>query len=487
MPVIQRKYNSLNLNNIVYATGNYINPSWITSLSPAKVGSGLAQWNASQIIGYPISSGVVSGEVLYFTGSGWDTMPAPTGGGSGGSGIYFTTSSGIVLAGSVLKMGGTGQLNQLNFEANPSYYGHSGIVVTDSLDGAVNLENTLLGTHSRINVDNFYNVGVGRYSLSYTSGNRNIGIGSNALSFNSSDDCIALGTDSISNNVGFSYSNIGLGTYSLKDSSYIGNMIALGDSSFNSVNIGSHSIALGFYAGALSYNLYNDIFIGDGAGSYSSGSGNVYIGYNAGNSSVGSNNIEILVGSSSSSIGTGSNRLNIASTIYGNLAEKKISIGYAPNFSPSGFFHIFPSGAPAVMIDAPNSNTYNFFTCKANSNTVFSVDSSGSISGNNANFNVISGAISPAIVQSTGMVLSDAHHGKIIEHTGIVNGVYTIGTITVPSWQCTLANFGSGITVASGINTIRSISGYKNISILYSAASVYRRPNGEFFLYGSLN
>ena len=70
MPLIQR--NRLTLSNVVFTTGNYVNPSWIVSLSPAKVGSGIAQWNAAQIRGYPIYTGIpTSGQVLAWTSSGW--------------------------------------------------------------------------------------------------------------------------------------------------------------------------------------------------------------------------------------------------------------------------------------------------------------------------------------------------------------------------------------------------------------------------------
>jgi hypothetical protein len=56
MPIIQR--NTLTLQNVVYTTGNYIDPNWIVSLSPNKVGSGVAQWNAGQLQGYSISTGI---------------------------------------------------------------------------------------------------------------------------------------------------------------------------------------------------------------------------------------------------------------------------------------------------------------------------------------------------------------------------------------------------------------------------------------------
>lgn len=84
MPLIQR--NTITLSNLVYTTGNYVNPHWIVSLSPAKVGSGIAQWNASQIRGYPVYTGVpTSGQVLAWTSSGWYPSGITSGGGGGSS------------------------------------------------------------------------------------------------------------------------------------------------------------------------------------------------------------------------------------------------------------------------------------------------------------------------------------------------------------------------------------------------------------------
>lgn len=409
-------------------------------------------------------------------------------GGSGGSGIYFTAQDGVVLSGSILSMSGVGSLTRLNFQQNPNYYIHSGILITDSLDGFVNLENTFVGTDTQNSLENFYNVALGRYCMSYASGDRNIAIGSNSLSFVGSEDSIAIGTEALSNTLNISYSNIGIGSYSLNSSNSIGNIVAVGESAFNSTSSAGHSIGIGYFAGSLSRNIYNSIFIGEGAGSYSVGSGNTYFGYNAGQYSSGNNNIEILSGMDNSKIADRSNKINIGNLIYGDLAGKKLAIGNvsSSNFNPSGFVEVVASGSPALFVSSHSGYIYDFLSCKAGS-VVFKIDCSGNVSGNNANFNIISGAISPSIVQSTGLLLTDFYHGKIIEHTGISLGVYTIGSVTIPSWQCTLVNYGGGISVASGSNIIRSKSNFTNISTLHSYGSIYRRPNGEFFLYGELN
>jgi hypothetical protein len=113
MPVVQR--NSLVLNNVVYTTGNYVNPSWITSLNPSKVGNTVAQWNASQIQGIPVYTGIpTSGQVLAWTSSGWFPTTITTGGNSSISGTITTGFS--TLDGSV-----SGYLSNTNSTLVDSY------------------------------------------------------------------------------------------------------------------------------------------------------------------------------------------------------------------------------------------------------------------------------------------------------------------------------------------------------------------------------
>lgn len=106
MPVTQRS--KIVLNNVVYTTGNYINPTWIVSLSPSKVGNSTAQWNASSLQGYPVDSGVPeSGQALVFSGTKWVPSGITATGGSS-SGIFISgsttldgTSSGVLTDTSV--------------------------------------------------------------------------------------------------------------------------------------------------------------------------------------------------------------------------------------------------------------------------------------------------------------------------------------------------------------------------------------------------
>ena len=99
MPITQR--NTLAPNNLVYTTGNYINPLWIISLAPAKVGSGIPQWNASQIQGRNIAGDYPNvGDVLQWDGTSWfptGIIVSPSGNSSGS-----VVSSGNSIFGNVI-------------------------------------------------------------------------------------------------------------------------------------------------------------------------------------------------------------------------------------------------------------------------------------------------------------------------------------------------------------------------------------------------
>jgi len=153
MPIIQS--NSITLNNLVYSTGYYVNPPWVISLAPNKVGSGIAQWNASQIRGYPIYTGIpTSGQVLSWTSSGWFPSGVTSSSAATFSGVssfnsrtgvvtltsadvtgaltykpynntnpsgyissgYYTASGGVVLNNSNFSLSGVGKLHELNFD-----------------------------------------------------------------------------------------------------------------------------------------------------------------------------------------------------------------------------------------------------------------------------------------------------------------------------------------------------------------------------------
>lgn len=484
LPLIQR--NSVTFSNLVYTTGNYYNPQWIRSLSPAKVGSGIAQWNASCIMGYPINtSGALSGQYLMFDGSGF-VLNSVTG--ISGSGSSYYGNSGILLIGDTFVMGGTGTLNKLLFNNNIISIG------TDASE---------TGRLSDINIG--YGAG-----FSFASGSifsrKNISIGYLA---NSTSDGYTAGQVSLGEQAGrFMQSSTGC--------------IAIGYLSYSYAKSGDHCIAIGRSAFASSFSSVESIGIGVGVGQNTSledsiiiggsnlgdytrgskniligkqtgpgsttsqwASNNIFIGFDTNNGFTGSGNLVIDPSGNAGPISGVSNvfhKIAIGRIIAGDMDQKRLAIGNVSsgNLSPNATLELVPktSTDKVLITKAASSQTANLIEGQdSGGSPVFSVSPSGAISG----------ALSPAVVQSTGMMLTDFHHGKIIEHTGVVSGTYTIGTITVPSWQCMLVNFGSGMIIGSGSNTIRSYSDLNKISDLYGSASTYRRPNGEFFLYGNLN
>jgi hypothetical protein len=156
----------------------------------------------------------------------------------------------------------------------------------------------------------------------------------------------------------------------------------------------------------------------------------------------------------------------------------KIGIGTG-TIASSNFDMVVSADVKCMTVRGPQFQTKNFLEFRNYSDApVFSVSSAGSISG----------AIAPTIITATGgLTLNDTHHGYIIEQTGIISsGTFTIGSPTIPGWNCMLVNIGSGVIVASGSNTMRSPGGLNRSRTQYSSISIYRRNDGSFILGGDL-
>ena len=100
---------------ILYDTGVYYDPEWISYLNPDKVEKDSPLWNAAKIQGYKISDAQPFPEQVL----GWNVYtnqwePKNV---SGGVAESYIGSSGVIVSGSNIYMGGTGTLNQLNFTA----------------------------------------------------------------------------------------------------------------------------------------------------------------------------------------------------------------------------------------------------------------------------------------------------------------------------------------------------------------------------------
>ena len=175
-------------------------------------------------------------------------------------------------------------------------------------------------------------------------------------------------------------------------------------------------------------------------------------------------------------------KLNIARTIRGDISTKQVSIGNA-SLAPTATLDIISnsSSRKGVIIQGAASQSANYFEVQNSAATpLLAITASGSISG----------AISPTILTSTGITLTDAHHGYIIEQTGVVtSGTFTIGStaqITIPTWNCSIVNIGTGVIISSGSNTMRSPGGLNKSRTQYSSISIYRRGSADFVLGGDL-
>lgn len=273
------------------------------------------------------------------------------------------------------------------------------------------------------------------------------------------------------------------------DSVYIGytNGSANGPRGTGNVVIGGSSAGAGA-AGHLMNGNYN-ILIGNEVSTY----------YGAGYSThssglLGSSNIDIAPTNAYSNISRFftselatninlSNKLNIARTVRGDISTKQVSIGNA-SLAPTATLDVISNSASrkGVIIQGAASQTANYFEVQSSAGTpLLAITASGSISG----------AISPTILATTsGITLTDEHHGDIIEYTGTAgSGTFTLGTntqITIPSWNCMVVNVASGVIIASGTNTMRSPGALNKSRTQYSSISIYRRGTNDFMLGGDL-
>lgn len=148
---------------------------------------------------------------------------------------------------------------------------------------------------------------------------------------------------------------------------------------------------------------------------------------------------------------------------------------------PSGTLDINTASATdkGLIVRGAASQSANIFEAQnSSSGALLAITSSGAISG----------AMSPTILTSSGgLTLADAHHGYIIEQTGVsASGTFTIGSPSIPGWNCMIVNIGNGVIISSGSNTMRSPGGLNKSRTQYSSISIYRRGANDFVLGGDL-
>lgn len=177
------------------------------------------------------------------------------------------------------------------------------------------------------------NTALGYQALqSNTTGNGNIAIGNNSLDGNLSGNYnTAIGFETSFSLTSDSY-NTALGYQTLHDLMHGTGNTAVGPSAMSSMVNGSYNIALGLNAGkrinaSPGDFTSNGIYIGYNTGLYDTGDNNIIIGHNTGNGTItGSSNILIGYNNNLPS-SSASNQLDIADTIYGDLANHNVGIG----------------------------------------------------------------------------------------------------------------------------------------------------------------
>lgn len=210
---------------ILYDTGVYYDPEWISYLNPDKVDKNSPLWNAAKIQGYKISDvqpfpEQVLGWNVYT--NQWEPKNVSE---------SYVGSSGIIVSGSNIYMGGTGTLDELNFTAPVKIRSvGSDIIIGQNAasdNGYSNNNSISIGTDAGSNSSYLGNIFIGQFAGTNAGGGANIGIGAGAA-FNS------------------------IGSFN----------IYIGDGAGTAANA-SHSIELGTYSNTTRIATDNDIHIQD--------------------------------------------------------------------------------------------------------------------------------------------------------------------------------------------------------------------------------
>jgi hypothetical protein len=325
--------------------------------------------------------------------------------------------------------------------------------------------NVLIGYHANIgNVSD--TVAIGDQALANTTGAGNLAIGSVALASNVSGiDNTAVGTDAgraggpyVIANAYFGrtvgYFNSGSYNTAVGARALGGNQGGTANSNQNTA-IGYQSMSSersGNFNTAVGYNTLGAVF---------SGPYNTVIGHNA---TIASNYLSgcIIVGAAATA--NQNNQLVIGST--------SIKVGKSDNTGEQSVSLTTPSGVSRLLEARINGTIYNIPLLPSGAT------------------NLAATVVTPPIITSTGLTLTNSHNGYIIEQTGVAaSGTFTIGTntdITIPGWNCMIVNVGSGVIISSGTNTMRSPGGLNKSRTQYSSISIYRRGTNDFMLGGDL-
>jgi hypothetical protein len=307
-----------------------------------------------------------------------------------GSGVGYQSTAIGSFAGSGAS--GNYQTSMLGFQAgmnalNSSYSNFIGIDVGKDSSGVTH--SNLIGSGVGVQSSGYeYTNVIGHGAGEQTSGINNTSIIGNkaAIFVTGVDNSNIIGTSGAAYSSGINYSNIiGYQAGSYASGNSYSNIIGYQagySGGFNPSNV------IGFQAGYKASGSYSNM-MGSSAGAESSGSYNQYFGTNAGYSTSGNNNIEIVTsGSIPSLLHSGqsptSDKVNIGSTIVGDLASKKIAIGFVSgiDLDPDSTLQVLPSAITDVGLSVRGNQGQlaNLFEAHSGDSTVLmSIDPSGSI------------------------------------------------------------------------------------------------------------
>lgn len=309
----------------------------------------------------------------------------------------FTTAESATVSGALNVSGVTTLNSTLAVTANSTF---SGLTTIDD-DLYITGNTVASGTVGISGVANFGNIVTVSGILKFGTSNINIGTdaGSNTIL---STTCNFVGASAGTNANNSSNLNV-FGSNAGRNVSgcdlavmlgYLSGDTAQGASSsfFGGVSAGrdstnmSSSVIVGCFAGLYASGTQNTS-VGCNAGYSASGTRNVYIGGNAGYNVAGSRNIEILASGASSSVFITSgvpntnDKLNINSTIVGDMSTKRLAIGGVTetHLSPNSTLQVIPNSTSTVgiSINLDAEHTASLFATSGTTYVNTIVDNSG--------------------------------------------------------------------------------------------------------------
>jgi hypothetical protein len=330
-----------------------------------------------------------------------------------------------------------------------------------------------------------YNIIIG-YKATSANFSESILIGDNAYTKNTRNGNVAIGVNAFNTNVsginnvavGFNAGRGGTDT-NVSNNTYIGADAGLWNTSGNNSTAIGHKSLCGNQGGT-TQSGEQCVAIGNYTlGIINRGLSNTAVGYNSLSTLThGTGVTAIGAGTSTSVATTGNYSIIIGMNAQANqnyqlvIGSTSIKVGKSDNTGEQAVSLTAPSGVSRLLESRINGTIYNIPLLPSGAT------------------NLAATVVTPPVITSTGLTLTNSHNGYIIEQTGVVaSGTFTIGDntqITIPGWNCMIVNIGSGVIISSGTNTRRSPGGLNKSRTQYSSISIYRRGTNDFMLAGDL-